>query len=78
MLQKAAHKAAVHGIVFGDPIRVGQILNNLLSNAVKFTEEGIISLRLFRRGDILRMEVEDRGVGSMAPSRLGKGLESGF
>ena len=47
----------------GDPIRVGKILNNLLSNAVKFTEEGIISLRLFRRGDILRMEVEDRGVG---------------
>jgi signal transduction histidine kinase/CheY-like chemotaxis protein/HPt (histidine-containing phosphotransfer) domain-containing protein len=32
--------------VFGDPTRLGQILNNLISNAIKFTDNGKVSLKI--------------------------------
>jgi len=52
----------------GDAYRLRQVLVNLLGNAVKFTEQGTIALRVRRegagaRGDILRFEVQDSGVG---------------
>ncbi|MDR1250772.1 MAG: response regulator [Treponema sp.] len=39
--------------LFGDEMRVKQVLNNLLSNAFKYTEEGIVILKITweRRGD---------------------------
>lgn len=54
--------------IFGDQIRLNQILNNLLSNAVKFTEKGriILSVRVINR-DIdavtLLFSVQDTGIG---------------
>ncbi|MDR0710665.1 MAG: hybrid sensor histidine kinase/response regulator, partial [Spirochaetaceae bacterium] len=41
--------------LFGDELRVKQILNNLLSNAFKYTKEGTVTLRI-------RCEREDAGV----------------
>lgn len=32
--------------VFGDPTRLGQILNNLISNAIKFTDKGKVCLKI--------------------------------
>ena len=52
----------------GDSYRLRQILVNLLGNAVKFTEQGTIILRVRRerggpKGEVIRFEVEDSGVG---------------
>lgn len=63
--------------VFGDPLRIRQILFNLAGNAIKFTDQG----RVVIRGDLeekgegwirLRLEVIDTGIGiaEHARSRL--------
>ncbi|MBI2734839.1 MAG: response regulator [Aquabacterium sp.] len=54
--------------VYGDALRVGQVLTNLLSNAVKFTHLGHVKLTvglISRVGDrlMLRFEVRDTGIG---------------
>jgi len=60
----------------GDVFRLRQVLVNLLGNAVKFTEQGTITLRVNReqsggKGDVLRFEVQDSGVG-IASESIGK------
>ena len=55
-------------ILFGDEIRVRQIINNLLSNAVKYTNEGSIELNVDyeERRDVslvLVITVKDTGIG---------------
>lgn len=53
--------------LYGDDLRIRQVLTNLLSNAVKYTKEGSVSLRI--NGNIdgetlnMRVEVEDTGIG---------------
>lgn len=47
----------------GDTLRIQQILINLLSNAIKFTEHGYVQLRLDYYDGILKIEVEDTGIG---------------
>jgi two-component system CheB/CheR fusion protein len=49
--------------VWSDPHLLGQMVRNLLSNAVKYTERGKILLGCRRRGDKLRIEVWDTGIG---------------
>ncbi|RCU51663.1 PAS domain S-box protein [Corallincola holothuriorum] len=56
------------GILIGDPLRFGQVLNNLLSNALKFTEQGEIRLTLSGEqigGNKVRLNVclADTGIG---------------
>jgi PAS domain S-box-containing protein len=52
--------------VYGDPLRLRQILVNLLSNAVKFTEHGYVSLEVLRQGDMTEISVTDSGIGMTA------------
>lgn len=53
--------------MYGDEIRIRQILVNLLTNAVKYTQEGGITLSVTGNIDddfvYLRFEVEDTGIG---------------
>jgi len=53
--------------VFGDPTRLGQILNNLISNAIKFTDKGSVSLKInFEKKGKLNdfcFTVTDTGIG---------------
>ena len=55
--------------VYGDPMRLRQVVGNLLSNAIKFTENGYVKLYLRTAGDAKEgktefdLVVEDTGVG---------------
>ncbi|MGO1317812.1 MAG: sensor histidine kinase [Cellulomonadaceae bacterium] len=51
-------------LVHGDCEGLGQVLDNLLSNAVKYSSGGgYVQVRLARDGDLVRLEVEDQGIG---------------
>ena len=54
--------------LFGDPIRVRQILLNFTNNAVKFTSEGTVAITISaaeKKADrvLLKFEVKDTGIG---------------
>ena len=54
--------------LYGDPVRLRQVLQNLLSNAIKFTKRGSVTVvidELAREGKNLRLRisVEDTGIG---------------
>ncbi len=54
--------------LYGDPLRISQILNNLISNAIKFTEKGqiIVSVEPIKKDEqqiTLRFSVKDTGIG---------------
>lgn len=53
--------------LYGDDVRIRQVLTNILTNAVKYTHEGTVWLRVRCRKDgdtaALTFEVEDTGIG---------------
>jgi signal transduction histidine kinase/HPt (histidine-containing phosphotransfer) domain-containing protein/ActR/RegA family two-component response regulator len=49
--------------LYGDEIRLRQVLTNLCGNAVKFTEKGHIKMLVSINADTLRFEIEDTGCG---------------
>ena len=60
--------SAMPSVLYGDEVRIRQIINNFLSNAVKYTETGKVTLRLrelSRSGRDTQLEVivEDTGRG---------------
>ena len=51
-------------IVRGDEKRIEQVVNNFLTNAVNYSGDSrVIEVRVFRKGDNARVEVEDHGEG---------------
>lgn len=61
----------IPGTVFGDPVRLRQVLLNLIGNAVKFTEEGEVLLRILKKSEtgraiVLEFSVIDTGMGIAA------------
>ena len=53
----------MHDYIYGDDIRLRQILTNICGNAVKFTEKGHIKLAITTSGDNLIFKIEDTGIG---------------
>ena len=49
--------------LIGDPERLRQVVINLLGNAIKFTESGEVNLRVTRRGSVMRIGIQDTGIG---------------
>ena len=56
-------------LIWGDPVRLQQVLDNLVSNALKFTEAGEVRLSARREGDWLAIAVTDTGIGISAADR---------
>jgi signal transduction histidine kinase len=57
-------------MIYGDPIRVAQVISNLLSNAAKYTPEGgVVELDASVAEDILTIRVRDNGIG-IPPNEL--------
>ncbi|MBS0366531.1 MAG: PAS domain S-box protein [Proteobacteria bacterium] len=54
---------AAEDYVHSDISLTEQILKNLLSNAIKYTHEGRVLVRALRQGALLRLDVEDTGIG---------------
>ncbi len=65
---RTKYEAGTPRFVFGDPLRVRQVLNNLVGNAIKFTEDGKVTVGVRRTGDgnqgaLFELSVEDTGIG---------------
>lgn len=58
----------LHPLVWGDPLRLSQIMQNLLSNAVKFTPRGVVQVNAWSEELWTCLEVKDQGIG-MAPEQ---------
>ena len=53
-----------NSILYGDPLRLSQVLINLMNNAIKFTDKGSVSLIIeMLENDMVRFEVKDTGIG---------------
>lgn len=50
-------------LLYLDRVRIRQVVLNLLNNAVRFTDRGGASIRAFRDGETVVVEVADTGVG---------------
>lgn len=54
-------------VLFGDDVRIRQVLVNILTNAVKYTEKGTVTLRvdgeIYRDKVVMHYEVADTGIG---------------
>jgi signal transduction histidine kinase/CheY-like chemotaxis protein len=57
--------------MFGDELRIKQILNNILSNAFKYTHEGIVTLSINYINNTLEFIISDTGQG-MTPEQVNK------
>lgn len=67
ILFKVEADPEIPSLLYGDDVRIRQILTNILTNAVKYTHEGTVWLRIQGRRQnetaVLRFEVEDTGIG---------------
>jgi len=73
-------RAELRRQLYGDPVRLRQVLQNLLSNAIKFTKRGAVTMiveEVQRDGKSMHLQfsVEDTGIG-MSEEALGRIFEA--
>ncbi|MFF8589816.1 ATP-binding protein, partial [Streptomyces althioticus] len=49
--------------VYCDGHRMAQVFMNLLDNAIRYTEQGTISAKMTKENDVVKISVEDTGIG---------------
>ncbi len=49
--------------LYGDDVRIRQILVNVVGNGIKFTEKGYVLLEISASSDTLRFDISDSGIG---------------
>ncbi len=56
---------SIPSALYGDEIRIRQIMLNIINNAIKYTEEGKVSIRVSydRRDEKMQITVSDTGIG---------------
>jgi len=54
---------AIPRCLYGDDVRLRQVLINVLSNAIKFTDEGFVRLTIAVMDASIRFDIEDTGIG---------------
>ena len=63
-------KTEIHGVMpkclYGDDVRLRQILINILSNAVKFTQAGQVNMEITVSEAFIRFTISDTGIGMRA------------
>jgi CheY-like chemotaxis protein len=75
---QCSYDPALPETMIGDAPRLRQLLGHFLANAIKFTHSGGVELRVLRdprAADVLRIEVEDTGIGIPA-DQVGRIFES--
>ncbi len=50
-------------MIYGDELRMEQVIQNLLHNAIKYSDGGTITLRLWYDADQAHLSIQDEGVG---------------
>ena len=51
------------GSVFTSRLYLEELMQNLVSNAIKYTPKGAVTIRITRKGDIVKFAVQDTGIG---------------
>lgn len=52
-----------NAVAYSDPVLIEEILRNFISNAIRYTDNGKVLVGCRRRGNCLRLEVWDTGIG---------------
>ncbi|MDR0324694.1 MAG: transporter substrate-binding domain-containing protein [Oscillospiraceae bacterium] len=60
---KVEYEGDMPHYLFGDDIRLRQIITNICGNAIKFTSQGYVRLKAINAGDMIMFEIQDTGRG---------------